>query len=161
VWFGAGLGLLISILFAVAFIIVYYTLDKKVFTGKGEQIFEGVVSVVASVMITILAFGMLKMMALQDKWNRKLKKSALEVRMQLLFCHSFKFCAWSSRCWALYFVDSADTTTLLSSIRTKHREFSLQPCELRKGCRIGAAVMRKAILAKQRRRNVHWLPLRT
>jgi high-affinity iron transporter len=83
VWFGAGLGLLISILFAVAFIIVYYTLDKKVFTGKGEQIFEGVVSVIASVMITILAFGMLKMMALQDKWNRKLKKSALEVRMQL------------------------------------------------------------------------------
>lgn len=78
VWLGAGLGLLISILFAVAFIIVYYTLDKKVFTGQGEQIFEGVVSVIASVMITILAFGMLKMMALQDKWNRKLKKSAME-----------------------------------------------------------------------------------
>eukprot|EP00243_Klebsormidium_subtile_P005507 TRINITY_DN2217_c0_g2_i1.p1 TRINITY_DN2217_c0_g2~~TRINITY_DN2217_c0_g2_i1.p1 ORF type:complete len:361 (+),score=111.22 TRINITY_DN2217_c0_g2_i1:397-1479(+) len=78
VWWGAGLGLLISIIFAVIFIVIYYTLDNKVFTGQGEQIFEGVVSVIASVMITILAFGMLKMMALQDKWNRKLKKSALE-----------------------------------------------------------------------------------
>lgn len=78
VWFGAGLGLLLSIIFAVIFIIIYYTLDNEVFEGKGEQIFEGVISVIASVMITILAFGMLKMMALQDKWNRKLKKSALE-----------------------------------------------------------------------------------
>ncbi|GAQ78113.1 similar to high-affinity iron permease [Klebsormidium nitens] len=78
VWFGAGLGLLLSIIFAVIFIVIYYTLDNEVFEGKGEQIFEGVISVIASVMITILAFGMLKMMALQDKWNRKLKKSALE-----------------------------------------------------------------------------------
>lgn len=78
VWLGAGLGLLLSIIFAVIFIIIYYTLDNEVFEGQGEQIFEGVVSVIASVMITVLAFGMLKMMALQDKWNRKLKKSALE-----------------------------------------------------------------------------------
>ena len=85
-WLGAGLGLLISIVFAVIFIIIYYTLDSQVFTGKGEQIFEGIISVIASIMITILAFGMLKMMALQDKWNRKLKKSALEVRRLFQFC---------------------------------------------------------------------------
>eukprot|EP00243_Klebsormidium_subtile_P005505 TRINITY_DN2217_c0_g1_i1.p1 TRINITY_DN2217_c0_g1~~TRINITY_DN2217_c0_g1_i1.p1 ORF type:complete len:360 (+),score=111.57 TRINITY_DN2217_c0_g1_i1:511-1590(+) len=78
VWIGAGLGLLLSIIFAVIFIVIYYTLDKEVFTGKGEQIFSGIISVIASVMITILAFGMLKMMALQEKWNRKLKKSATE-----------------------------------------------------------------------------------
>ncbi|GAQ91202.1 similar to high-affinity iron permease [Klebsormidium nitens] len=78
VWIGAGLGLLLSIIFAVIFIVIYYTLDKEVFTGKGEQIFSRIISVIASVMITILAFGMLKMFALQEKWNRKLKKSALE-----------------------------------------------------------------------------------
>lgn len=84
VWLGAGLGLLLSIIFAAIFIVLYYALDKEVFTGKGEQIFSGVISVIASVMITILAFGMLKMMALQDKWNRKLKKSAMEVSLKLL-----------------------------------------------------------------------------
>jgi high-affinity iron transporter len=85
VWLGAGLGLLLSLIFAVIFIIIYYTLDNEVFSGKGEQIFEGVICVIASVMITVLAFGMLKMMALQEKWNRKLKKSAMEVSNQLLF----------------------------------------------------------------------------
>lgn len=68
------------------FIVIYYTLDKQVFTGKGEQIFSGIISVIASVMITILAFGMLKMMALQEKWNRKLKKSAMEVSHRFMTC---------------------------------------------------------------------------
>jgi FTR1 family protein len=84
VWLGAGLGFLISLFFAAIFIAIYYSLDKEVFSGKSEMIFSGVISLIASVMITILAFGMLKMMALQDKWTRKLKKSATEVSVHHL-----------------------------------------------------------------------------
>jgi high-affinity Fe2+/Pb2+ permease len=91
VWLGAGLGLLISIFFAAIFIAIYYSLDKEVFSGKSEMIFSGVISVIASVMITILAFGMLKMMALQDKWTRKLKKSATEVSVHHLIVQSKVF----------------------------------------------------------------------
>lgn len=83
VWLGAGLGFLLSLVFAVIFIIIYYTLDHEVFTGKGEAIFEGVVCIIASVMITVLAFGMLKMMELQKKWDRKLKAATLEVGYQM------------------------------------------------------------------------------
>eukprot|EP00898_Chlorokybus_atmophyticus_P005237 jgi/Chlat1/5714/Chrsp38S05550 len=72
VWWGAGLGLAVAILFGIIFLIIYHTLDKQVFNGRGQQIFEGTICVIATVMITVLAFGMLKMMAIQAKYERKL-----------------------------------------------------------------------------------------
>eukprot|EP00245_Coleochaete_scutata_P006799 TRINITY_DN21583_c0_g1_i1.p1 TRINITY_DN21583_c0_g1~~TRINITY_DN21583_c0_g1_i1.p1 ORF type:complete len:322 (+),score=74.49 TRINITY_DN21583_c0_g1_i1:140-1105(+) len=80
VWCGAGLGFLLSVIVGVIFVAIFYTLEKEVFEGHGEQIFEGVIMMIAVVMITVLAFGMLKMMEMEKRWHAKLS-SATELAL--------------------------------------------------------------------------------
>mmetsp|Transcript_35138 Transcript_35138/g.48747 ORF Transcript_35138/g.48747 Transcript_35138/m.48747 type:complete len:455 (-) Transcript_35138:142-1506(-) len=73
VWIGAFAGVAVSIGLGIIFIAVYYLLRDNLFSGDAKYIFEGIVSTIATVMITILAFCMLRMWNMQEKWEKKLK----------------------------------------------------------------------------------------
>jgi high-affinity Fe2+/Pb2+ permease len=58
-------GVSSSIALGVIFISVYYITRDNLFSGDAAYFFEGVVSLVATVMITVLAFCMLRMWNMQ------------------------------------------------------------------------------------------------
>ena len=71
-----------SVLIGVAFIIVFYVTKNSVFSGKGSAIFKGYVNLVASFLIAVLGFAMLRFMNYERKWERKLRaahKESVEV----------------------------------------------------------------------------------
>lgn len=45
----------------------------QIFTGNSQSIFKGVVSWIASLLITVVAFHMLKFYNVERKWRRKLE----------------------------------------------------------------------------------------
>ena len=52
VWAGACTAIALSLVFAVSFIIVYYVKGSQLFAGNTERIFEGVMFLVASILLT-------------------------------------------------------------------------------------------------------------
>ena len=72
VWWGVGLGVVVSILFGIIFIVIYYKAAQNLFQGPNQMIFKGAVSWMACLMITYLAFTMLQFFGWEDKWKRKL-----------------------------------------------------------------------------------------
>ncbi|KAK9831850.1 hypothetical protein WJX81_001676 [Elliptochloris bilobata] len=82
VWYGALSGIVISVVLGVCFIIIFYVAKQTLFQGTGKAIFFGYVSLLAALLITLLAFAMLRFMNYEKKWERKLtaaaQKSALE-----------------------------------------------------------------------------------
>ncbi|KAI8062305.1 iron permease FTR1 family-domain-containing protein [Gilbertella persicaria] len=74
VWIGAGLGLFICLCIGAAFIAVWYTVLGNLW-GNSEYIWEGVFSLVATVMITMMGLAMLRTERMQEKWKVKLAKS--------------------------------------------------------------------------------------
>ncbi|GAB4814914.1 hypothetical protein N2152v2_001960 [Parachlorella kessleri] len=78
VWIGAGVGLLIAIIIGVVFCVIFYVANNKIFSGDGELIFKGVISWIACLMITIVAFAMLKFYNLERKWRHKLESAQRE-----------------------------------------------------------------------------------
>jgi len=72
VWFGSMAGVVCSIALGVIFIAIYYVARDNLFSGDARYIFEGIVSTIATIMITILAFCMLRMWNMQEKWEKKL-----------------------------------------------------------------------------------------
>eukprot|EP00158_Paraphelidium_tribonemae_P000418 Partr_v1_DN22245_c0_g1_i4_m59169 putative iron permease len=73
VWWGAGLGLLLAIIFGVIFIIIFYVADNNLFSGDGKKIFEGILSWFASIIITVLAVSMLNLNKNREAWEAKLQ----------------------------------------------------------------------------------------
>ncbi|EFN52192.1 hypothetical protein CHLNCDRAFT_139414 [Chlorella variabilis] len=73
VWIGALLGVAISIVIGIIFIVLFYVAGEKIFTGNSQSIFKGVVSWIASLLITVVAFHMLKFYNVERKWRRKLE----------------------------------------------------------------------------------------
>lgn len=74
VWVGAGLGLLICVCIGAAFIAVWYTVLSNLW-GNSEYIWEGVFSLVATIMITVMGLAMLRTERMQEKWKVKLAKT--------------------------------------------------------------------------------------
>ena len=72
VWWGVGLGVCASLIFGIVFIVLYYKAAQNLFQGPNQMIFKGVVSWIASFMITYLAFTMLQFSGWEEKWRRKL-----------------------------------------------------------------------------------------
>lgn len=72
VWWGVGLGVAVSILFGIIFIVLYYKAAQNLFSGPNQMLFKGIVSWIACLMITYLAFTMLQFFGWEDKWKRKL-----------------------------------------------------------------------------------------
>lgn len=74
VWVGAALGLLICLCIGAAFIAVWYTVLSNLW-GDSEYIWEGVFSLVATIMITVMGLAMLRTERMQEKWKVKLAKT--------------------------------------------------------------------------------------
>ncbi|KAL4423883.1 hypothetical protein ABPG75_001184 [Micractinium tetrahymenae] len=73
VWIGALTGVAISVVIGIVFIILFYVANNKIFSGHAQSIFKGVVSWIASLLITVVAFHMLKFYNVERKWRRKLE----------------------------------------------------------------------------------------
>lgn len=73
VWLGVIAGVVLSVIIGVIFIIVFYVTKNSVFSGKGKAIFKGYVNLLASFLIALLGFAMLRFMNYEKKWERKLK----------------------------------------------------------------------------------------
>ncbi|KAF7722839.1 high-affinity iron permease [Apophysomyces ossiformis] len=78
VWIGAAIGFFICLCIGAAFIAVYYTVLNDLW-GNSEDIWEGVFSLIATIMITLMGLAMLKTERMQEKWKIKLAK-AMETR---------------------------------------------------------------------------------
>eukprot|EP00887_Chlorella_sp_A99_P003315 scaffold26.g3315.t1 len=73
VWIGALGGVGIALLLGVVFVVLFYILGNKVFSGSAELIFKGCVCWLATLLITMVAFHMLKFYNMERKWRRKLE----------------------------------------------------------------------------------------
>ena len=69
---GCGIALIIG----VVFIIVFYVARNSVFSGDGKVIFESALTLLASWLITLLGFAMLKIEGYEKKWENKLQRTA-------------------------------------------------------------------------------------
>ncbi|KAI9182936.1 high-affinity iron permease [Blastocladiella emersonii ATCC 22665] len=79
VWIGSVAGLAVSIGLAVLFIILFQAAKVDIWgTEEFELIFEAVFKLLACLLITGMAFTMLKVDVMQIKWTRKLRAAAQE-----------------------------------------------------------------------------------
>ncbi|KAJ5424104.1 hypothetical protein N7491_009320 [Penicillium cf. griseofulvum] len=74
VWLGCGLGLFICIAVGAGMIGGFYGLGTDTFSST-EDIWEGVLGIVAAIIITIMGAALLRVSKLQDKWRVKLAKA--------------------------------------------------------------------------------------
>ncbi|KAL3155144.1 hypothetical protein ABBQ38_011200 [Trebouxia sp. C0009 RCD-2024] len=76
VWAGALSGCGIALIVGVIFIIIFYVAQNSVFSGNGKTVFEGALELIASFLITVLGFAMLKIQGYEAKWEHKLQRQA-------------------------------------------------------------------------------------
>lgn len=77
VWLGVVIGVLLSLATAAIFISLYYTVAKKAWESS-EPLWEGILALVAVVLITIMAFSMIRVDTWRAKWEKKLAKVTAE-----------------------------------------------------------------------------------
>lgn len=73
VWFGALLGVGISVILGIIFVLVFYLANTKLFSDQASMIFKGCICWLAAILITVVSFAMLKFYNLERKWKRKLE----------------------------------------------------------------------------------------
>jgi high-affinity iron transporter len=73
VWYGAILGVVISVVLGIIFVLVFYLANTKLMSQNASMIFKGCICWLASILITVVAFAMLKFYNLERKWKRKLE----------------------------------------------------------------------------------------
>jgi hypothetical protein len=78
VWIGALGGVALSVVLGVVFIVLFYVAGTEIFSGRGATIFKGTIMWLASLLITLVAFQMLKFYNLERKWKRKLENVIAE-----------------------------------------------------------------------------------
>jgi high-affinity iron transporter len=71
VWLGVLLGVAICVIFGTAIIGTFYHLQSDIFS-QYEYIWEGVFSLIASVIITIMGAALLRISKMRDKWRVKI-----------------------------------------------------------------------------------------
>jgi len=72
IWIGTAAGLAVSLLIGAIFIIVFYTIKKDLWEDS-EAIWEGVFSLIASIVITAMSLSMMRVQQWRTKWENKLK----------------------------------------------------------------------------------------
>ena len=77
-WAGALLGVGVAIVIGTVFILLFFVAKRTIFAGPGQSIFYGFLMLLASFMLTFLAFAMLKVRGYEEKWRLKLE-AATEV----------------------------------------------------------------------------------
>lgn len=77
VWIGVALGVFVCVCVGVAFIAVFYTLGDDIWSQK-EDLWEGILALIASIMITVMGLGMLRIEKMKNKWRTKIAEVILE-----------------------------------------------------------------------------------
>ncbi|KAI5067042.1 hypothetical protein GOP47_0017570 [Adiantum capillus-veneris] len=77
VWLGVWLGVGLSMAAAAIFLSLYYTVAKQAW-DKSEPLWEGILGLIAVVLITLMAFSMIRVDTWRAKWERKLTKATVE-----------------------------------------------------------------------------------
>ncbi|KAK9382241.1 iron permease FTR1/Fip1/EfeU [Kockiozyma suomiensis] len=78
VWIGSAIGFFFCLVIGGAFIGTWYSLGRDIW-GSSEDIYEGVFSLIATIIITIMGLAMLRLNKLKEKWRVKIAE-ALEER---------------------------------------------------------------------------------
>lgn len=71
IWLGVLLGVAICVVFGAAIIGTFYHLQSDIFS-QYEYIWEGVFSLIASVIITMMSAALLRISKMRDKWRVKI-----------------------------------------------------------------------------------------
>lgn len=79
VWLGAIAGIVLCLVIGGTFVGVFYSLGKDLW-AKSEDLWEGIFSVIASAMITVMGIGMLRLNKMKDKRRVKLAKLILDTQ---------------------------------------------------------------------------------
>ncbi|KAK9459339.1 high-affinity iron permease [Lipomyces oligophaga] len=74
VWVGSALGLFICLVIGGAFIGTWYSLGKDIW-GNSEDLWEGIFSLIATIIITIMGLAMLRLNKLKEKWRIKIAEA--------------------------------------------------------------------------------------
>ncbi|KAJ3187553.1 high-affinity iron permease [Irineochytrium annulatum] len=74
VWFGTVAGIIVSLAIGAAFIVVWFKYASNLW-NSAEPLWEGIFSLIASLLMTIMAIAFLKSDQLTAKWHRKLNKA--------------------------------------------------------------------------------------
>lgn len=77
VWIGAVLGLVICLCLGGAFIGVFYGLGNDIWANS-EDLWEGIFSVIAVIMITIMGVAMLRLNKMKEKWRVKIAQAIID-----------------------------------------------------------------------------------
>ena len=77
IWFGAITGIIICIAIGCAFIGAYYSLKKDIWT-KTEDLYEGIMCLIATILITAMGIAMLRVNKMQAKWRIKIARAIVE-----------------------------------------------------------------------------------
>lgn len=77
VWLGGVFGLLICLAVGGAFIATFYIYGHDLW-GMTENVWEGVFSIVSSIIITIMGAAMLRINKMREKWRHKIAKILVE-----------------------------------------------------------------------------------
>jgi high-affinity iron transporter len=74
IWSGIAAGLAVCLIIGGTFIGVFYGLGQNIF-GQAEDIWEGVFSLIACLIITVMGIGFLRVSKLQEKWRVKISQA--------------------------------------------------------------------------------------
>ena len=77
VWLGVGLALALCLVAAAVFLSLYYTVAKEAWE-ESEALWEGILGLVAVVLITLMAFSMIRVDTWREKWEKKLTKVTVD-----------------------------------------------------------------------------------
>ena len=95
VWWGVFAGTFICVIIGAGMIGAFYGLQKNVFSGT-EDIWEGVFSLIASIIITIMGAALLRVSKLQEKWRVKIAQ-AIEARDGNKSINAGRFKRWGEK----------------------------------------------------------------
>lgn len=77
VWIGALIGIFICLCIGGAFIGVFYSLGKDIWSSS-EDLWEGIFAVIACLMITAMGLAMLRLNKMKEKWRVKIAKAIID-----------------------------------------------------------------------------------
>ena len=72
VWFGTALGFLFCLIIGAGIIGAFYSLRKQNLWSKSEDLYEGIFSLIAAIVIAIMGAVILRINKVQEEWRKKL-----------------------------------------------------------------------------------------